>query len=40
MPMFEHSLALEMLDFFNEDVAEMREAFAEKRPIEWPTAKL
>lgn len=39
MPIFEHSAALEMVDFFGPDVHAAREAFRAKRPVEFPSAK-
>lgn len=39
MPMFEHSAALEMVDFFGADVHAARAAFREKRPVEFPSAR-
>ncbi len=39
MPIFEHSLALEMLDFYSPDVEEAKAAFKEKRPVNFPSAQ-
>lgn len=39
MPMFEHSAALEMVDFFSPDVHEARAAFRDKRPVKFPSAQ-
>ncbi|MBM3570813.1 MAG: enoyl-CoA hydratase/isomerase family protein [Alphaproteobacteria bacterium] len=38
MPIFEHSAALEMVDFFGPDVHEARAAFRAKRPPKFPSA--
>ncbi len=38
MPMFEHSAALEMVDFFGPDVHAARAAFREKRNVKFPSA--
>jgi len=38
-PIFDHSLALEMLNFFDEDVVEGTRAIREKRPPQFPSAK-
>lgn len=38
LPIFEHSLALEMLDFFGPDVHAARAAFREKRNVKFPSA--
>jgi enoyl-CoA hydratase len=37
-PIFEHSAALEMTDFFGPDVHAARAAFREKRPVKFPSA--
>jgi len=38
MPIFEHSAALEMVDFFGPDVHAARAAFREKREVKFPSA--
>lgn len=38
MPIFEHSAALEMYDFFGPDVFAAREAFRAKKPVKYPSA--
>ena len=38
-PAFEHSMALEMLGYYSDDIKEGRRAFAEKRPPVWPSAQ-
>jgi enoyl-CoA hydratase len=38
-PIFDASLALEMLNFFDEDVAEGAAALVEKRPPRFPSAR-
>ncbi|HEV7466557.1 MAG TPA: enoyl-CoA hydratase, partial [Candidatus Dormibacteraeota bacterium] len=38
-PIFDASLALEMLNFFDEDVAEGAAAILEKRPPSFPSAR-
>ena len=38
MPLYEHSAALEMADFFGPDVHAAREAFRAKRPVKFPSA--
>jgi enoyl-CoA hydratase len=38
MPIFEHSAALEMVDFFGPDVHAARAAFREKRDVKFPSA--
>ena len=38
MPIFEHSAALEMVDFFGPDVHAAREAFRAKRDVKFPSA--
>ncbi len=38
MPIFEHSAALEMVDFFGADVHAAREAFRAKKPVKFPSA--
>jgi enoyl-CoA hydratase len=38
-PIFDTSLALEMLSFFDEDVAEGAAAILERRPPEFPSAR-
>ena len=37
-PIFDHSLALEMLGFFTDDVAEGLQALKDKRPAVFPSA--
>ena len=39
MPIFEHSAALEMTDFFGADVDAARKAFRAKQPVKFPSAK-
>lgn len=39
-PAFEHSLALEMLGYYSDDVKEGRAAFAEKREPMWPSGQV
>jgi enoyl-CoA hydratase len=39
MPIFEHSAALEMVDFFGPDVHAARAAFREKREVQFPSAR-
>jgi enoyl-CoA hydratase len=39
MPIFEHSAALEMVDFFGPDVHAARAAFREKREVDFPSAR-
>lgn len=39
-PAFEHSMALEMLGYYGDDIKEARKAFAEKRPPDWPSGKV
>jgi enoyl-CoA hydratase len=39
MPIFEHSAALEMVDFFGEDVHAARKAFREKQSVKFPSAR-
>ena len=39
MPIFEHSAALEMVDFFGPDVHAAREAFRAKREVKFPSAR-
>jgi enoyl-CoA hydratase len=39
MPIFEHSAALEMVDFFGPDVHAARAAFRAKQPVKFPSAK-
>lgn len=39
MPIFEHSAALEMVDFFGPDVHAAREAFRAKREVRFPSAR-
>jgi enoyl-CoA hydratase len=38
-PIFDNSLALEMLNFFDDDVAEGAKAIREKRPANFPSAR-
>ena len=38
-PAFEHSLALEMLGYYSDDIKEGRQAFVEKREPVWPSAQ-
>jgi enoyl-CoA hydratase len=38
MPIYEHSAALEMADFFGPDVHAARDAFRAKRPVKFPSA--
>lgn len=40
MPMFEHSAALEMFDFFSPDVHAARDAFRKKQPVKFPSAQV
>lgn len=39
MPIFEHSVALEMTDFFGPDIHAAREAFRAKQPVKFPSAQ-
>ena len=39
MPIFEHSAALEMVDFFGPDVHAARAAFRAKQPVKFPSAE-
>ncbi len=39
MPIFEHSAALEMVDFFGPDVDAARKAFRAKQPVKFPSAR-
>ena len=39
MPIFEHSVALEMVDFLDADIVEARQAFREKRKPKYPSAQ-
>lgn len=39
MPIYEHSAALEMVDFFGPDIQAAREAFRAKRPVRFPSAE-
>jgi enoyl-CoA hydratase len=39
MPIFEHSAALEMVDFFGPDVHAAREAFRAKQDVKFPSAR-
>jgi len=38
-PAFEHSMTLEMLGYYSDDIKEGRRAFEEKRPAVWPSAQ-
>jgi enoyl-CoA hydratase len=38
MPIFEHSAALETVDFFGQDIQAARSAFREKREVKFPSA--
>lgn len=40
MPIFEHSVALEMFDFLDADILEARDAFRAKRQADFPSAKV
>ncbi|MGH6954553.1 MAG: enoyl-CoA hydratase/isomerase family protein [Alphaproteobacteria bacterium] len=39
LPIFEHSAALELVDFFGPDLKAAREAFRAKRPVAFPSAR-
>lgn len=39
MPIFEHSVALEMVDFLDADILEARQAFRDKRKANFPSAR-